>query len=146
MGTMERADAQDLVVAKADEEIHKPVQETVILAQAAHVHLHMTDWVTAQQEDPILMTAIEWISGLKVQDLKHLLGDDANTEEAKYYSPRGEEANTLPRSPLPLPHPHWQIGGSFAICSPKGSLSRRHGWMSLRCWTPGSAADTVFAT
>ena len=26
---------------------------------------------------------IEWISGQKVQDLKHLLGDDANTEEGK---------------------------------------------------------------
>ena len=35
IGTMERADAQDPAVAKADEEIHKPVQETTILAQAA---------------------------------------------------------------------------------------------------------------
>ena len=26
---------------------------------------------------------IEWISGQKVQDLKHLLGDDANSEESK---------------------------------------------------------------
>ena len=32
IGTMERADAHGLVVAKADKEIHKPVQETVILA------------------------------------------------------------------------------------------------------------------
>ena len=43
----------------------------------------MTDWVTAQQEDPILRTMIQWISGCKVQDLKHLLWDDANTEEGK---------------------------------------------------------------
>ena len=48
MGTTERADAHDLAVAKADEEIHKPFQETAILAQAAHVDLHVTDWVTAQ--------------------------------------------------------------------------------------------------
>ena len=34
VGMKERADAQDLVVAKADEEIHKPVQETASLAQA----------------------------------------------------------------------------------------------------------------
>ena len=71
-------------VAKADEEIHKPFQETAILAQAACIDLHVTDWVTAQQEDPTLKTMIEvdlwpW----KVQDLKHLLGDDANTEEGK---------------------------------------------------------------
>ena len=32
VGMMERVDAQDLVVAKADEEIHKQVQETAILA------------------------------------------------------------------------------------------------------------------
>ena len=83
MGMTERADAQDLAVAKADEEIHKPVQETVSLAQAAHVNLHVTDWVTNQQENPILKTAIEWISGQKVQDLKHLLGDETNTEEGK---------------------------------------------------------------
>ena len=83
MGNTKRADVHDLVVAKADEEIHKPVWETVILAQAAHIDLHVTDWVTAQQEDPILNTVIEWISGQKVQDLKHLLGDDANTEEGK---------------------------------------------------------------
>ena len=30
VGTTERADTHDLVVSQADEEIHKPVQETVI--------------------------------------------------------------------------------------------------------------------
>ena len=46
-----------------------------------HVNLHVTEWVTAQQEDPILKTVIEWISNQKVQDLKHIFGDDMNTEE-----------------------------------------------------------------
>ena len=46
VGAMERAGAHDPVVAKADEKIHKPVQETVILAQAAHVDLPVTNWVT----------------------------------------------------------------------------------------------------
>ena len=80
MGMTERADAQDPVVAEADEEIHKPTQKTAILAC---VNLHVTDWVTTQQEDPILKTTIEWISNQKVQDLKHFLGDDVNTEEGK---------------------------------------------------------------
>ena len=83
VGTTKRADAHYPAVVKVDEEIHKPVQETAILAQAAHVDLHVTDLVTAQQEDPILKTIIEGISGWKVQDLKHMLGDDANTEEGK---------------------------------------------------------------
>ena len=83
MGMMERAGGHDPVVTKADKEIHKPVKKTAILVQAAHIDLHVADWITTQQEDPILKTTIEWISGLKVQDLKHLLGDDANTEEGK---------------------------------------------------------------
>ena len=70
-------------MAKADEEKHKPVQGTAILAWAANVDLHVTDWVTTQQEDPILKTAIEWISSQKVQDLKHLLDNNINAEEGK---------------------------------------------------------------
>ena len=62
VGTTERADAHDLAVAEAVEEIHKSFQGTVILAQAAHVDLHVTDWVTPQQEDLILKTVIIWIS------------------------------------------------------------------------------------
>ena len=62
MGTTDRADAHDPAVAKDDEKIYKPFQETVILAQAACIDLHMTDWVTNQQEDPTLKIVIEWIS------------------------------------------------------------------------------------
>ena len=85
MGMTNRADAQDPVVTKADEDIHKPVQETVALTRAAQIHidLHVTDWVTAQLEDPILETVIKWISNQKIQYLKHLLGNNINTEEGK---------------------------------------------------------------
>ena len=83
MGTTERVDAHDLVVAKTDKEIHQPLQETAILAWAACIDLHVTDWVTTQQEDPSLKATIELISGQKVQDLKHLLGGDADPEEGK---------------------------------------------------------------
>ena len=41
----DRADAQDPVVAKNDEDIHKPVQDTAVLARAAQtcIDLHVTD-------------------------------------------------------------------------------------------------------
>ena len=79
MGTTKGADAQDPVVAKADEEIHKPVQETAILDRSsqAYVNLHVTDWVTTQQEDPILKTVIKWLCNQKVKDLKPLHGECA---------------------------------------------------------------------
>ena len=52
----ERAGAHDPAVADTDEEIHKQVWETAILAKAAQVqvNLHVTGWVTVQEEDPIL--------------------------------------------------------------------------------------------
>ena len=83
MGSIGREDAHDPTVADADTKIHKQVQETAVQARAvhAHVNLHVTDWMAAQQEDLILITVIEWISTQKEQDLKHLMGDDANTEE-----------------------------------------------------------------
>ena len=59
VGTTKRADAHDPAVAEADKEIHKPFQETAILAQAAHINLH----VTTQQEYPTLKTVTKWISG-----------------------------------------------------------------------------------
>ena len=48
--------------------LYKQVQETVILVRASQtcINLHVTDWVTAQQEDPMLKTAIEWISNWNV--------------------------------------------------------------------------------
>ena len=40
------------------------VWATMVLARAAHacVNLLVTDWVMAQQEDPIINTMIDWIS------------------------------------------------------------------------------------
>ena len=83
MGLTGRANGHDSVVAETDEEIHKQVLEVAILARAYHTceNLHVTDWVAVQWEDPVLKAMINWIPNWKLQDLKHLLGDDANIEE-----------------------------------------------------------------
>ena len=83
VGTAGRTDAHDLMVAEANERIHKQVEETAVQAQATHtwVNMHVTDWVAAQQKYPILKIVMEWISSHKVQDLKHLLEDHTMTEE-----------------------------------------------------------------
>ena len=72
MGITGRVDAQDPAVAEADEEIHKPVQEIVILARAiqAHVNLHVTDWMTIHQKDPVLNFFNPY--GLGLRSLPHL--------------------------------------------------------------------------
>ena len=83
VGSIGRANAHDPLVAETDEKIHKQVQEAAIQARATHTHvnLHVTDWVAAQWENPVLKAVINWIPNWKVQNLNHLLGDDANTEE-----------------------------------------------------------------
>ena len=85
MGMPERADAHHPAVVDTDEEIHKQVQESMILARTTQVHadLHVTYLVTTQQEDLILKTLIKWISNWEVKDLKHLLGNDADTKQGK---------------------------------------------------------------
>ena len=85
VGMTKRVDAHHLAVVDADKEIYNQVQETVILARAAQVHvdLHVTNWVATKQEDLILKTVIKWVSNQKVHDLKHLMGKDADTEDRK---------------------------------------------------------------
>ena len=108
-------------------------------------YMWLTGWLP-NREDPILKTVIKWISNWKVQDMKHLLWDDAKTEGEENYPSRAEEADTLPRSPLPLPHTNWQTGRRFVVCSVHRTLSSHHEWMSPECWTPGSAVNSVLAT
>ena len=79
VGTIGRANANGPVMAEADEEIHKEVQETAVKARASHVHvnLHVTELVATQQEVPYLrLWSSAFLSGM--QDLKHLLGDNNN--------------------------------------------------------------------
>ena len=75
-----------------------------------------------------------------MQDLKHLLKDDANTDEGKTNLGKGwcstKEPSTITTPQLV----------SFAVHSSHGSLSRCHEWMSPGCWTPGLAVNSVLAT
>ena len=49
------------IIGKADEKVHKQVEETAVQVRAAHtcVNMHVTDWVAAHQEDPILKIVME---------------------------------------------------------------------------------------
>ena len=88
--------------------------------------------MAAQQEDLILKAVINWISNQKVQDLKHLLGDDMNTEDGMANLQEQKKTDALSRSPLSSPHTGWKARGSYAVHSLHGSLSGCYEWMSLR--------------
>ena len=130
-----RADAHDPVVAETGEEIHKQVQEAAIQARAAHTHvnLHMTHWVAAQQEDPVLKAVINWVPNQKVQVLKLFLGDNANTEERMAILRECKKLMLYQGSPLPLLYTGWWAGRSFVVHIPHGSLSGCYEQMSPIC-------------
>ena len=123
IGTTGRADAHDLMVAEANKRVHKQVEETTVQAQAAHtcVNLYVMDWVAVQQEDPILKIVMEWISFHKLQDLKHLLGDQHCDRRGHGHPKEEEEIHAPSGLPLSLPYSDQRAGRSSAVCSPHGS-------------------------
>ena len=45
------------------------------------VEMHVTDWATAQKEDPELNAVLQWLESKKKTDLRRLLGEHTLTEE-----------------------------------------------------------------
>ena len=43
----------------------------------------MTDWATAQREDPVLNAVLSWLEAQKKTDLRTLLGEHAFSEEGQ---------------------------------------------------------------
>ena len=59
-------------------------EEEQVRVSAAHVpkeEMHIIDWLTAQNEDPVIRGAIEWMQLGKEKSLKHHLGTLASTPE-----------------------------------------------------------------
>ena len=45
--------------------------------------MHVTDWATAQKEDPELDAVLQWLEAKKKTDLRTLLGEHASSEEGR---------------------------------------------------------------
>ena len=71
LGTAHRAEGHDPRVVEGDHNIEKEVHVTAGWVQ---VKMHMTDWATAQREDPVLNAMLNWLEILKKTDLRTLLG------------------------------------------------------------------------
>ena len=59
-------------------------EEERVWVSAAHVpkeEMHVIDWLEAQNEDPVIWGAIEWMQSGKEKSLKHHLGSLASTPE-----------------------------------------------------------------
>ena len=47
--------------------------------------MHVTDWATAQKEDPELDAVLQWLESKKKTDLRTLLGEYMSARRAKWY-------------------------------------------------------------
>ena len=45
--------------------------------------MHLTDWATAQREDPVLNVVLSWLEAQKKTDLRTLLREHAFSEEGQ---------------------------------------------------------------
>ena len=45
--------------------------------------MHVTNWATAQKEDPELEAVLQWLDSKKKTDLRTLLGEHVLSEEAQ---------------------------------------------------------------
>ena len=80
LGTSQRAEEEDPAVIKGNQEKEK---EVWVAAARVLVEMHITDWTTAQKEDPELNAVLQWLESKKKTDLRTLLGEHALSEEGQ---------------------------------------------------------------
>ena len=78
MGTTQRAEGKDPAVVEGNQEKEKEVQ---VATGQVLVEMHVTDWATAQKEDPELDAVLCWLEAEKKTDLRTLLREHASSEE-----------------------------------------------------------------
>ena len=75
-----RAEGHDPTVVEGDHNIEREVYVTVGQVQ---IDMHMTNWTTAQTEDPVLNAVLNWLETLKKTDLSTFLGEHTFSKEGQ---------------------------------------------------------------
>ena len=58
-------------------------KEVWVTAGWVLVEMHVTDWATAQKEDPKLDAVLQWLEAKKKTDVRTLLREHASSEEGQ---------------------------------------------------------------
>ena len=80
LGATQRAEGDDPAMVEGDHEIEK---EVCVATGKVLVEMHVTNWATAQREDPKLNAVLHWLAAKKKTDLRTLLGEHASREEGQ---------------------------------------------------------------
>ena len=113
LGASQRVEGEDPAMIEGDQEKEK---EAWVAAGWVLVEMHVTNWATAQKEDPELDAVLWWLEAKKKTDLRTLLGKHISSEKesSKFYDP--------PRHPLPALHTKRKEWGSVNIHGAKSTL------------------------
>ena len=80
LGMAHKAEGHNPSMVEGDHNVEKEVHVT---AGQVQVEMHMTDWATAQKEDPVLNVMLNWLGAQKKTDLRILLGKHASSKEGQ---------------------------------------------------------------
>ena len=80
IGASQRAEGEDPAVIEGDQQMEKEIRVT---AGWVLVEMHVTNWATAQKEDPELDAVLQWLESEKKTDLRTFLGEYASSKESQ---------------------------------------------------------------
>ena len=80
IGAPQRAEGEDPAAVKGDQQ---KVKEVRVAAGRVLVEMEVTDWATAQKEDPKLNAVLQWLESKKKTDLRTLLGECVLSKEGQ---------------------------------------------------------------
>ena len=71
MGTSQRMEGENPAIIESDQQLQ---QEVRVTAGQVLVEMHVTNWATAQKEDPELDAVLKWFESKKKTNLRTLSG------------------------------------------------------------------------
>ena len=80
LGASQRVEGDDPAMVEGEHKIEKEVH---VATGQVLVEKHVTNWATAQREDPELDAVLHWLEAKKKINLKTLLGEHASSEESR---------------------------------------------------------------
>ena len=143
LGMAHRAESHNPSVVEGDHNVEKEVHVTVGQVQD---EMHVTDWATAQKEDPVLNAMLNWLGAQKKTDLRTLLGEHASCKEGWVVWRNCQETHYSPECPLFTLYTQRGEWGSTTLCGPRGTSNCCSDWVSLRCRTPRLWPYSVLTT
>ena len=78
LGTAHSAEDHDPSVVEGD---HNAEKEVHVATGQVKVEMNVTDWTSAQKEDAVLNSMLNWLVAKKKNDLRTFLGEHASSKE-----------------------------------------------------------------